>query len=141
MGQLYNASHARPMTMVVLDDDPGDLALFERLSHSALEDCIVHKAGSVGELKERLNSHHPRVALVDHFLGETNGTELIQSLQAEFPDTAFVLWTGRSDEQLAIEAMRAGAKDYLRKDELSEESLLDLLQRLELGKDTPAVWY
>ncbi len=57
----------------------------------------------------------PEVALLDIRLGHTSGLDLIAALKDEFPDLACILMTGYADTDTAIEAVRRGATDYLRK--------------------------
>jgi YesN/AraC family two-component response regulator len=53
--------------------------------------------------------------LLDYRLPDVPGTALLQAIKRFFPDTMVILMTGVGSEEVAIEALRGGARDYLRK--------------------------
>lgn len=61
--------------------------------------------------------------LLDYQLGERNGLALIREAVAGGSHTPIVFLTAESSERIDIEAMNAGALDYLVKDEISSHSL------------------
>lgn len=80
----------------------------------------------------------PDVAFVDYRLGGKSGIEVITNLKKSMPQTVFVLLTGGGGEQAAIEAIRAGANDYLNKDELSS-TVLERVIRFAIEQKQAAV--
>jgi len=65
--------------------------------------------------------HH--VCLVDYRLGERSGVQLIREAREARLTTPMILLTGQGDYDLDVEAMEAGATDYLVKDETSPTRL------------------
>ena len=67
--------------------------------------------------------------LLDYNLGEQNGLEWLEDLikSPDFPATVFL--TAYGDEEVAVQAMKLGVHDYLRKQDLSKEKLLETIQR------------
>ncbi len=63
-----------------------------------------------------LNQHD--VYLLDYRLGERNGLELLQEAVANGSVAPIILLTGQGDHDVDVEAMRAGAADYLEKTQL-----------------------
>ncbi|HKB13444.1 MAG TPA: response regulator [Vicinamibacterales bacterium] len=63
------------------------------------------------------------LAVVDYMLGSRDGLELLRELKQRGIDTAVILLTGHGAEDVAVEAMKAGAADYLSKSNLTIESL------------------
>jgi len=63
------------------------------------------------------------VAVVDYMLGSQDGLTLLRELRDRGLDTAVVILTGHGAEDVAVEAMKAGAADYLSKTTLTIESL------------------
>jgi DNA-binding NtrC family response regulator len=55
------------------------------------------------------------VALIDLYLGDTSGIELLGQIRGKQPDILPVIITGRASVDSGIESMRAGAWDYLPK--------------------------
>ncbi len=62
-----------------------------------------------------LSEHHPAVCLLDVFLPEYNGIELFRKIRALDRKLPVIFITGDTSSETAIEAMRAGAFDYLAK--------------------------
>ncbi len=67
------------------------------------------------------------VALLDIMMPEMSGFELMDSLEKESLDTLFIIMTGDNSIEYAIEAVRRGASDYIRKPFEPDE----LLMRIE----------
>ncbi len=63
------------------------------------------------------------VAIVDYWLGARDGLSLIRDIRQRGIDTPVVMLTSRGAEEVAVEAMKAGAADYLSKANLSVEAL------------------
>lgn len=76
----------------------------------------------------RMRSHD--VGLLDYNLPDQTGTELLYRLREAVPDLPLVMLTGHGDERLAVEVMKAGAYDYLRKGELNPEVLYRTLHNV-----------
>jgi CheY-like chemotaxis protein len=64
------------------------------------------------------------VVLLDLSLPDAEGLEAIQAFQSALPELPIVVLTGLGDEDLASQAVRAGAKDYLVKDETTIQQLM-----------------
>jgi len=64
---------------------------------------------------ERLESGQPSVVIIDHELGEENGVELLVEMRRRDPGCEAVLVTPGGEIEAAIEVLRAGALDYLRR--------------------------
>jgi signal transduction histidine kinase len=61
--------------------------------------------------------------MLDYRLGEGNGIGLLQTLRSKNITTPIILLTGQGDQEIAVEAMKSGANDYIVKGKLSCESL------------------
>jgi C4-dicarboxylate-specific signal transduction histidine kinase len=107
-------------------------------------DAIAARADCVASYEEALSrsgSDEYDIWLLDYQLGETSGVELLRAIRTEGLTMPVVILTGMGDERVAVEAMKAGAADYLRKERLSTELLggairhaLDLYKQEELRK-------
>lgn len=51
----------------------------------------------------------------DYSMPGRNGIELLEAVRAEYPDLPFILYTAKSAETIASEALSAGATDYFQK--------------------------
>jgi len=74
----------------------------------------------------------PDCLLLDYKLSEMNGLEFLRRLQegsATEPDFAVVMLTGWASEQDAVDAVKAGAQDYLAKDRITADGLSLAIQK------------
>ena len=71
-----------------------------------------------------LTHGHFDVAFFDYWLGARDGVALLREIRRRGIDTPVVVLTSRGAEDVAVEAMKAGAADYLQQDaDLSVEAL------------------
>ena len=52
----------------------------------------------------------------DYQMPETDGLELLTEVREQYPDLPFILFTGKGSEEVASDAITAGATDYLQKE-------------------------
>jgi signal transduction histidine kinase len=114
---------------LLLIDGHDDIAFLMRKSlERASHQVTVCRTGTegLGVLK-----HRPiDLILLDHKLADMDGLELLHTLpQAGIVAPAFIV-TGQGDERLAIQVLRAGALDYIKKDE-ALTFLAELPKRVE----------
>jgi DNA-binding NtrC family response regulator len=100
-----------PAPILVVDDDPDSLAALEALV--AREGFDVVTAVDLAEAEQRAAERAPAAILVDYHLPDGPGLLLIERLPEPRPE--IVLVTGRATVETAVEALRAGATDYLTK--------------------------
>jgi len=115
------------MHVLVLDDE---LALREILgSIVAKAGYSVDLASGAKEAAAKLARGDVDVALCDIKLPDGNGIDLVRDALATGIDTAFIMVTAYGSMETAVEALRAGASDYIIKPVRSEE-LLHRLARI-----------
>ena len=99
--------------MLVIDDEE---SLTEFLTLLLTEEGYeVTTAGSVGAARDRLAESDPDLVLCDIMMPDGNGLDLLREIKAANPHVAVIMMTAYSSTQSAIEAMRAGAYDYISK--------------------------
>ncbi|MBI5910802.1 MAG: sigma-54-dependent Fis family transcriptional regulator, partial [Betaproteobacteria bacterium] len=109
------------MHVLVLDDE---LALREILgSIVAKAGYSVDLAASVREAAVKLARGDVDVVLCDIKLPDGNGIDLVREALATGIDTAFIMVTAYGSMETAVEALRAGASDYMVKPVRNEEVL------------------
>ncbi len=72
------------------------------------------EAATVAQARERL-VEHPDVILLDYSLPGEDGLSLLRELGSDPDAPAVIMITAHGSERLAVEAMKAGAYDYLAK--------------------------
>jgi PAS domain S-box-containing protein len=80
-------------------------------------------AGTYDQALAELTAKPYDVAVLDYWLGARDGLTLLRDVRQRGVDTAAIVLTGRGAEDVAVEAMKAGAADYLSKTNLTVESL------------------
>jgi serine phosphatase RsbU (regulator of sigma subunit) len=102
-----------PLTVLVVDDDPSiNLLLQTRLRLRGLN---VLSASDGREALDLLSETEIDLLLLDVSMPVIGGLEVLSNIRQRGLDTAVIMTTAFGSEQVAIEALRAGADDYLRK--------------------------
>ena len=70
------------------------------------------------------------VLVLDYMLGRGDGLEWLKSLKQRTDCPKVLFLTGAGNEIIAVRAMKAGADDYQRKQELTREKLIASLREL-----------
>jgi two-component system alkaline phosphatase synthesis response regulator PhoP len=81
----------------------------------------VHTASSGEEALEMLQRQEYDVVLTDIRMPGLSGVELLARIKEQAPDSVVILLTGYGSMETAIESLRLGAHDYLRKPSSSQE--------------------
>jgi DNA-binding NtrC family response regulator len=98
--------------LIVEDDDMLAENIRQYLERNHWE---VHVEHSAEEGLKQLESLHPDMLLTDHLLPGRNGLDLIKDALALDPQLKIIMMTGEGSVQVAVDAMKAGACDYLPK--------------------------
>ncbi|HUP20400.1 MAG TPA: sigma-54 dependent transcriptional regulator [Gemmatimonadota bacterium] len=99
--------------ILVVDDEPAMREVLRaRLEEWGYE---VVDAGSAAEATARAHECSPNLILADVVLPDATGLELLQALQSDDLERPVVLMTAHGTIDLAVDAMKAGASDFLTK--------------------------
>jgi len=99
-------------TLIVEDDEATRKGLLEAVENLGAEARAV---GTVRQASDALREFQPHLLLVDISLPDGDGIEILREARQVQPDVEAVVITGSSAIDHAIEALRAGASDYLLK--------------------------
>jgi two-component system, chemotaxis family, CheB/CheR fusion protein len=126
-------SGPRPPTIFIVDDDR---QLLEALRSLLEEDGRVVKSFETAEAF--LEAHRPGsegCLLIDAYLPGMSGIELLQRLGGEANRLPAIMITGKSDVPMAVQAMKAGAMDFVEKPVDGRELLATIERALEQSRD------
>ena len=121
------------LNILVVDDE---LAIRQMLASTVTRaGYAAEQAGSVAEAAAKLRSGDFDVALCDIKMPDGSGIDLVRDSRASGIDTVFIMVTAFASLETAVEALRAGAADYIIKPVRNEEVLnrlssIDTLRRL-----------
>lgn len=115
---------AEPLAVLIIEDDPLMARALQARLTNIVPGCSVDLADCADGADARLNGRHYDVCMVDLFLdGQLTGLDLIERYQGRFPETAFIVMTAHSRNELAAQAMRMGACDFLIKGSFTDFEL------------------
>ena len=109
--------------VLVVEDNVDDIMILRRHFGQLDGEFSVDIAYTAAEAITRARTGLYDVAFIDHHLPDARGESLIVQMRAAMPHLPIVMLTGQGDERLAVKVMKAGAWDYLRKDDLSRAML------------------
>lgn len=127
------------LSILLVDDEPSILHAYRRVLESPdLQLCL---ASNGAEAMEQMRKVQPDVVVLDVHLGDSTGLDTFDALQKLNARTPIILVTGHGTTDLAIEATKRGAYEYLLKP-LDLGTLRDLIRQAgETSRrmQTPAV--
>ncbi len=102
-----------PAQILIVDDEQSLVDFLGVLC--AGEGFEVATANSVREARERLAARTPDLVLCDMMMPDGNGLDLLREIRSQDLSPAVILMTAYTSTRSAIEAMKAGAYDYVPK--------------------------
>ena len=110
------------MKILIVDDELNILSsvgsALERMGHN------IVKASSFAEAEHALDESID-AALLDVWLGEKDGIQLLNLIKSKFPHIECVMISGHAEIETAVAAVKSGAYDFLEKP-LSLDKMADL---------------
>jgi signal transduction histidine kinase/FixJ family two-component response regulator len=109
-----------PLVALLIEDDPADAALLALRLESANHTVGVRptrlvQASSMSAACAALASSGVDIVILDLTLPDARGLEALHRVRAASPRTPVIVLTGLADQKIALEALRAGAQDYVLK--------------------------
>jgi DNA-binding NtrC family response regulator len=114
--------------LVVDDERLVRWSLGQRLSARGWD---VTEAGSAAEA---IGAPPPDAAILDYKLPDGDGIDVLRRLRHTDPDLPVIMLTAHQDTELIVEAMKAGASDYLTKPFDVEEVVLRVTRAVEAAR-------
>src|SRR5262245_19544018 len=111
------------LRILLVDDDDVDRRAVKRLLRQAGIQAIVEERADRVSALAAAQTDVFDCALLDYRLPGTDGVALLRELRTIGVGVPVVALTGRGDEEVAVELMKAGAADYLSKNGLTAERL------------------
>jgi PAS domain S-box-containing protein len=112
--------------ILVIDDDPGVARLCQRVLSDEFE---VEIAGTGADGLALLEARHFALVLLDLYLPDGNGLDVLRSLRQSGAETAVIVVTGHGTLEAAIEALQSGAQDFVVKP-FAANALLSLVHKV-----------
>ncbi|MEI6386607.1 MAG: sigma-54 dependent transcriptional regulator [Spirochaetota bacterium] len=127
-------------TVLLVDDEPGFCASIRRFMRPDGLSLLEANGGEAA--LEILSRHHVDVALVDIRMPQMDGLELLLRIRSSYPDVSVIMMTSYGDTATIVQAVKAGATDFIEKDvsvEAIRNRLLQAKKIWELERDNRAL--
>ncbi|MBM3264147.1 MAG: response regulator, partial [candidate division Zixibacteria bacterium] len=111
------------LRVLLVEDDPGQSRLITEIFEMYGSTMTLAVAGSVQAGIERLATTDVDVVLLDLSLPDSEGAETVRRMSASMRQIPVIILTGLDDTQIAIQAIRDGAQEYLIKGRMDGELL------------------
>jgi two-component system, NarL family, sensor histidine kinase UhpB len=118
-----NASES--LSILILEDNPSDSFLIEQmLSSSELPTQKIYTCERLDEGLELIKQHPINLVLSDLSLPDSFGLDTFLKIRKNHPHIPIIILTGLSDSEVALDALKKGAQDYLVKGEFNTHFLV-----------------
>lgn len=119
---------AAPDHILIVDDDEVDRLAIRRALRASGMDIRIDEASGAADALSAVSEGTLDCILLDYRLPGHDGFDVLRTLREQCPGTPVVMLTGQGDEHTAVELMKAGASDYITKNELSPERLVQSMR-------------
>ena len=126
-----------PSHILVVDDSPTQLRQIQFLLER--EGFVVQSAADGVQATASIEDNMPMLVVTDLQMPEMNGLELVASLKETIPSLPVILTTSQGSEEIASQALKAGAASYVPKRELNDTLIPVLQQVMAVNKAAKSV--
>lgn len=116
-----------PINILIVEDSQDDCDILVRHFKKAAIPVNFERIETEIDLVRAIEKQQWHTIICDYTLPQLSAPEVLAIVKARCPETPFIVLSGSIGEERAVEAMRAGAKDYIMKDNLTR--LVPVIQR------------
>jgi PAS domain S-box-containing protein len=129
------AQHA--IKILFIEDNEFDLHLAERELHTA---GLIYTSIWVDkkvDFEREILAYGPDIVISDYFLPDFNGLDVLEKVLGNYPEIPVIITTGSINEETAVKCMKAGAADYVLKDQFKRlpYSIKEVLNKSAIRKE------
>ena len=111
-----NKSDLANISLLMVEDDlTFSTMLSTWLRKKGFEVCTASSVGAAIKLLRQSEGNAPQLVLSDLRMPDHDGLYLLRWLRTQGMNTPFIIMTSYADVQIAVEAMKSGANDYISK--------------------------
>jgi response regulator of citrate/malate metabolism len=122
----------RPIQVMIIEDDETAIKIYEKFTHKIEGFQVVATTSTGKQALELINVFTPDLILLDVFLPDIKGTDLLWEIRNQLRGVDIILITAANDVDTVSEAIRGGAFSYLMKPIMIDK----FLETLEKYKET-----
>jgi PAS domain S-box-containing protein len=99
--------------ILIVDDNPSDRLLIIRELEREFSGFQATEILDASAFAEALATESFDIAIIDYQLRWSNGLQVLRAVKSRFPDCPVIMFTNTGNEEIAVEAMKAGLDDYI----------------------------
>src|SRR5688572_1970964 len=107
-----------PVRILIVEDVSSDFDLAQREIRKAINDCVFQQVQTRQDFLGALETFQPDLILSDYQMPRFDGMSALQLAQEHAKLTPFIIWTGTMGEDVVVELMKAGAVNYILKENI-----------------------
>lgn len=127
-GWLMNKRFTHGLQVLIVDDEPDLLTGLKRSFTKRLPDTSVLTTTGGREALDILEKEEIALVLMDIMMGDMDGLEVLDHMHRQDPEQTIIMMTGYGTIELAVDAIRRGAWDFVTKP-LDLDSLTRMLHK------------
>ena len=108
---------------LIVDDNPQDRALAARALRQLYPDARIEEITTQDELADALERRAFHLVVTDYQLNWSDGLMVLREVKGRYPECPVVFYTDSGNEEIAVEALKSGADDYVIKSPRKEQRL------------------
>jgi len=101
--------------ILIIDDNPDDCLLMAKELSREFSNLRIVQAIGKEELNQALAKGGFDLVITDYMLGWSDGLTIFHEIRSRYPDCPVIMATATGNEEVAVEAMKAGLSDYVLK--------------------------
>ncbi|MFJ7990771.1 response regulator [Peribacillus frigoritolerans] len=117
-----------PITVVIVEDDENAVNIYKQFTNQLDQFTVIATASTGKQALNILQAAQPDLILLDIFLPDMNGIDLLREIRREYRGIDVILITAANDTETVSEAIRGGAFGYLIKPIIIDKLLTTLNQ-------------
>jgi two-component system, cell cycle sensor histidine kinase and response regulator CckA len=107
-----------PIRILIVEDQPTDAELAKREICKAIESCVFQRVETREDYLAALEAFKPNLIITDYRMPRFDGLTALKLALEKVPFTPVIIMTGAINEDTAVECMKAGAANYIIKEQL-----------------------
>ena len=108
----------KPTNILIVEDIVADVDLAKHTIRAVLKDCEFQVVETRKDFLRALASFQPDVILADYSLPRFDGIKALKLALNHAPLTPVIIWTGMVNEDIVVDCMKAGANNYILKENI-----------------------
>ncbi len=109
---------SKKLNVLLVEDSEDDAVLIKRELKKGNFNPNINRVESKNEMQKKLKNNNWDVVISDYVMPEFSGLDALKTVKKSEKSLPFIIVSGKIGEDTAVEAMKAGAHDYIMKNNL-----------------------